>query len=200
MRNAGGPAILAADACEAAGLTVEPLAAETQEALAERLRPEASVANAVDMIASATAADYEMVVATVLADPGVDAVITIFVRPLATRAADVAAAVEAAAHGPAHRLVLAVFMGGDAPPPPPPEGGVARFAGPEEAARALGHALEYARHRNAAPDPPAELRDADRDRAAAIIATGLGGNGGWLEPRRSRRCSAPTACRTSPVA
>jgi acyl-CoA synthetase (NDP forming) len=183
VTNAGGPAILAADACEAAGLRVEPLAAETQRSLSEGLRPEASVANPVDMIASATAADYERTVATVLEDPGVDAVIAIFVRPLATRAADVAEAIESAARrAGTGKPVLAAFMGADAPPPPPPEGGVARFTGPDEAARALAHAVDYGRHRARPADPPPEL-GVDADAAAAVVAAGLGRGGGWLAPQ-----------------
>ena len=59
VTNAGGPAILCTDACEADGLLVEPLGQATRTALATALPAEASVTNPVDMIASATAADYE---------------------------------------------------------------------------------------------------------------------------------------------
>ena len=58
VTNAGGPAILCTDACEADGLLVEPLGHATRTALATALPAEASVTNPVDMIASATAADY----------------------------------------------------------------------------------------------------------------------------------------------
>ena len=58
VTNAGGPAILCTDACEAGGLVVEPLGEATRTALAAALPAEASVANPVDMIASASAADY----------------------------------------------------------------------------------------------------------------------------------------------
>ena len=97
VTNAGGPAILCTDACEADGLLVEPLGQATRTALAAALPAEASVTNPVDMIASATAADYERALEVVLDDPEVDAVIAIFVRPLATRAADVVAAIRAVA-------------------------------------------------------------------------------------------------------
>ena len=145
VTNAGGPAILCTDACEADGLLVEPLGEATRTALAAALPAEASVTNPVDMIASATAADYERALEVVLDDPEVDAVIAIFVRPLATRAADVVAAIRAvAAARRAHGTpVLAVFLGPDMPASV--EEGVPLFGSVEEAARSLGHATRYAR-------------------------------------------------------
>jgi acetyl coenzyme A synthetase (ADP forming)-like protein len=184
VTNAGGPGILCADALSAQALRVDPLAEATQQALRELLPPEASVANPVDMIASATAADYASVLELVLADPGVDAVVSIFVRPLATRARDVAEAVAATAERPvaAAKPLLAVFLGADRPPPPPPGRGVPVFATPEEAALALGHAVRHAHRRAAPPDPPPDLEGLDLDRAAAIVSTALGAGGGWLAP------------------
>jgi acetyl coenzyme A synthetase (ADP forming)-like protein len=177
VTNAGGPGILCADACEAGGLRVEPLAASTRDALATALPAEASVANPVDLIASASADDYSRALRHVLADPGVDAVIAIFVRPLATRAADVDAAIRGAAAG---KPVLAVFLGPDVPEPSAE--GVPAFASVEEAARALGHAVRYARHRSAPADPPPRLHGVDADAAAAVVAQGLAAGGGWLAP------------------
>ena len=56
LTNAGGLGILAADACDAAGLELPPLGEETVARLREFLPTEASVANPVDMLGSATAA------------------------------------------------------------------------------------------------------------------------------------------------
>jgi acetate---CoA ligase (ADP-forming) len=183
VTNAGGPGILCADALVAQGLRVEPLGDTTQTALREVLPQEASVANPVDMIASASAADYARVLELVLADPRVDAVVCLFVRPLATRAADVARAVDGAAGIPGASPVLAVYLGADRPTPPTAgEPGVPVFATPEEAARALGHAVRHARRRASPPDPVPELDGLDLDRAAAIVSSALGAGGGWLEP------------------
>jgi acetyl coenzyme A synthetase (ADP forming)-like protein len=185
VTNAGGPGILCADALVAQGLRVEPLADATQRALRDALPREASVGNPVDMIASASGEDYARVLELVLADPGAEAVISLFVRPLATRSADVAAAIESVtARGVARATpVLAVFMGADRPVPPRPgEPGVPMFETPEEAARALGHAVRHARRRAAPHDPPPDLEGLDLDRAAAIVSSALGGGGGWLDP------------------
>ena len=182
VTNAGGPAILCADACEADGLVVEPLGQAARAALAAVLPAEASVTNPVDMIASATAADYERALEAVVDDPAVDAVIAIFVRPLATRAADVVAAIRAVGATPParHTPILAVFLGPDTPANV--EEGVPLFGSVEEAARALGHATRYARHRSAPPDPPAPMPAATGDQVAAVIADGLAHGGGWMSP------------------
>ena len=182
VTNAGGPAILCADACEADGLVVEPLGEATRTALAAVLPAEASVTNPVDMIASATAADYQRALEAVLDDPAVDSVIAIFVRPLATRAADVVAAIRAGGASPRARRtpIIAVFLGPDVPVNV--EDGVPVFESVEEAARALGHATRYARHRSAPPDPPTPTPAAEGDQVAAMIADGLAEGGGWMSP------------------
>ena len=189
LTNAGGPAILCADACEAAGLRIDTLSDATRARLAEVLPPEASTANPVDMIAAATAEQYERSLRILLEDDAVDAVVTIFVRPLAARAAEVARGIAAASEG-ADRPVLAVWLGADTPAQGD-SGSVPGFASPEEAVRALGHAVRHARRRAAAPDPPFEPADADTATAATIVATGLGEGGGWLPPadvERLLRC------------
>ena len=184
LTNAGGPGILCADACEAEGLRIQPLPAATRARLAEALPPEASTANPVDMIASATADQYERSLRVLLEDDEVDAVVTIFVRPLAARAAAVARAIASAAEG-SDRPVLAVWLGADIPGAAD-TGEIPRFATPEEAVRALGHAVRYARHRAAPADPPFEPADADVPAAATIVAEGLARGGGWLPPGRRR--------------
>ena len=93
MTNAGGLGILCADACAAAGLALPELAEETREALAAVLPAEASVANPVDLLGSATEATYEAALPLLLADPGIDALIVLFVPPVVAGAEEVAAAI-----------------------------------------------------------------------------------------------------------
>jgi len=181
VTNAGGPAISCADACGAAGLHIEPLQESTRRALADRLPPAAAVANPVDMLAAATSADFRRTIETVAADPGVDAIIAIFLQALPGRGADtVMRAVRAAARRTAVP-VLAVVM------TPGPEGSTGEgdsdvpvYETPEHAARALGHAARHARNRQRRPPeagPPAGI---DADAAAAVIARALGAGPGWL--------------------
>ena len=81
ITNAGGPAIMAADACSFQGLELPELSDDVQKALREFLPPEAAVFNPVDMIASATPGDYRMAVEIVASDPVVDMVLVLNVTP-----------------------------------------------------------------------------------------------------------------------
>src|SRR5206468_5843249 len=58
LTNAGGLGILCADACEEAGLELPEPSDETRVALAGLVPADASLANPVDMLGSATAASY----------------------------------------------------------------------------------------------------------------------------------------------
>ena len=111
VTNAGGPGVLCADACQAAGLQVAELSEALRAKLAEGLPAAASVANPVDMLAAAPAAHYRRTVELVVASGEVDAAIVIFISPLLTEPADVARAVRAAVEAAGHPVpVLTVFM------------------------------------------------------------------------------------------
>lgn len=90
VANARGPLVVCADACADAGLEVATLSEPTQAALRERLPEQSVVAGPVQLVASETPGQLAAVTELVAADPGVDAVITIFVEHIATRADDVA--------------------------------------------------------------------------------------------------------------
>lgn len=190
VTNAGGPGILCADACEAEGLEVPPLAEATRAALGALLPREASVQNPVDMIASASADQYREVIRVVARDPGVDAVVVIFIPPLVTRAEDVAAAVVdgVRALGGA-KPVLAVFMQSRGVPDALRNGDVRvpSFAFPEEAVIALARVARYGAWRARPPAPPAAVPDARREEAAALVAGALGRGDGWLAPAEVAR-------------
>jgi acyl-CoA synthetase (NDP forming) len=191
LTNAGGLGILCADACEAAGLELPTLSPSTCEALTVKLPREASLANPIDMLGSATAATYESVLPHVLGDPNVDAVIVLFVPPVVATADDVAAAVVQAVEsaGATEKPVLAAFVSAGGTPPPflrEPRH-VAAFAYPESAARALGRAAERAAWlRRPAGVIPA-LDGIDEHAATDVIREALrGSTDAWLEPARVR--------------
>ncbi|MGH2391056.1 MAG: acetate--CoA ligase family protein, partial [Chloroflexota bacterium] len=145
LTNAGGLGILCADACEANGLRLPTLADETQAALRSLLPAEASVANPVDMLASGSAQSYGQALQYLLADPSVDAVIVLFIPPLVTRAADVAASLVAACDPAPSKPVLACFVGAQGTPAALRGAAVIpSYTFPESAARALGHAVSRA--------------------------------------------------------
>ncbi len=112
VTNAGGPAIMATDACVNLGLQMAELSEPTRAGLRAFLPPEASTANPVDMIASATAESYEHCLAAVLDDPGVDMALVINVTPLLSNPIDILEAVGRVARARV-KPVLAVMMATD---------------------------------------------------------------------------------------
>jgi acetyl coenzyme A synthetase (ADP forming)-like protein len=183
VTNAGGPGILCADACQAAGLEVAEFAPEVRERLAGLLAEEASLGNPVDMIATAPAASFRRVIDTLVEVGACDAIIVIFVPPLVTRARDVAREIRAAAHKADGVTIAAVFMNTDgAPPELGLAGRVPTFAFPEDAARALAHAAHYGRWRAKPTGRIPALEECRPDEAAAIISRGLDAGEDWLGP------------------
>jgi len=178
VTNAGGPGILAADACEADGLQVTALAPATIEKLRTFLPASASVANPVDMIASATADDFRRTVELVLADPNVDSLITIFIPPIVTAASDVADAIRCASAG-SQKPVLATFMGAPSGLMMAP---IPTYIFPESAAVALARVTRYGEWLRKPHAEPPQLDSFNRDTVRRIVAAALAGGGGWMEP------------------
>ena len=186
VTNAGGPGILCADAAEAEGLEVATLPDAAQRELRSFLPPEASVGNPVDMIASASADDYRRAVAAVVGSGAVDAVIVIFIPPLATRSEDVARAIRAAADERARDVpLLTVFM--QAQGLPEELRGIPSYRFPEDAARALAHAARYGAWRQIPEGRIPSFPEVRRDEAAGLIAAALAGGPRWLDPEESAR-------------
>jgi len=191
LTNAGGLGILCADSCEAVGLELPTLSPDTREALALKLPREASLANPIDMLGSATAATYESVLPHLLEDRNVDAVIVLFVPPVVAAADDVAEAVVAAVDGAGGQTkpVLAAFVSaGETPPALLREPRrVAAFAYPESAARALGRAAERAAWLRRPAGVVPDLPGIDEPAAAEVIRRAIEGSTDvWLEPGQVR--------------
>jgi acetyl coenzyme A synthetase (ADP forming)-like protein len=153
LTNAGGLGILCADACDAAGLELPELTDETRAALAAILPSEASLANPIDLLGSATGATYARALPHILRDQGIDAVIVLFVPPVVAGADEVALAISEALHAePSDKPVLAVVVSAEGTPETlrGTTSPVATFAYPESAApRAAGPKPSGARSRRA---------------------------------------------------
>ena len=209
LTNAGGPGILAADACEAAGLTLATLSPTTQQRLRATLPADASIGNPIDMVASAGPTEYRTTIATLLADPGVDALVVIYTPVQRGAIADTVGAItdgvadaRAAGHLAVPVLAVAVAEPDGSMPmtvcyttPSHVDGSgttvrecvpVYRF--PENAINALGHAVRYARWR-AEPESPAWVfEDAHLDDARALCQAVVAARGAsWLTPEETRR-------------
>ena len=195
VTNAGGPAIMATDACVNLGLRMAELSAATRDGLAASLPFAAAIANPIDMIASAKPSHYAATVAAVLADPGVDAVLVINVKPVLSNPRDVLEEVARVAAGSA-KPVMAVMMAeegfyeglkgaGHLPP-------VYRF--PEPAARALAQLVRYGAWRQR-PQEAAAVFAFDEARLRAAL--GRAGADGYLPPADAfavlEACGIPVA-------
>ncbi len=113
VTNAGGPAALAADALESAGLRLARTEPATQTHLRSFLVPDAQVAGPVDLLGGADEAGYRRALDAVLADPGCDGVLAILVPQALVNSVAVVEAfgAAAAAQGEPPKPILACLMG-----------------------------------------------------------------------------------------
>lgn len=180
VTNAGGPGILAADACEANGLELAPLTDEVMARLRTLLPAAASVGNPVDMIASASAEHYGQVTRLLLDDVAVDAVVVIYIPVLPGGADDVAGAIRECAANAKGKTLVATFMGARGAPAslaPAPS-----FPFPERAVRALARATAYAEWRRKPTGTVRRFEDLDVAALRGCVNKQLAAGGGWLDP------------------
>jgi len=188
VTNAGGPGILCADACEAGGLRLGKLADATQTLLRGFLPATAGLGNPVDMIASATPAQYEQTVQAVLTAAEVDAVIVIYipVDPGLTEAVQQAIQRGVAlgrSAGAAAKPVLLCLMSAEGQLPSAVAGGerLPTYAFPEAPARALSKAVTYAEWRAQPAGVLPDFDDLDLATARRVCSAALSQRGpGWL--------------------
>jgi acyl-CoA synthetase (NDP forming) len=141
----------------------------------------AGVGNPVDMIASASAEQYQRCVELVAADTNIDALIVCFTPPLVTRAEDVGdALVSAIKKSEIEKPVLAVFLQAAAAPRTVRKAKIPAYKFPETAAIALARTARYAQWRKRPEPTMVHFEDLRRDEAAAIIASALQRGNTWL--------------------
>ena len=182
VTNAGGPGILAADACESLGLELPALSAKTADALRAFLPAAASVGNPVDMLASASPEQYRQAERILLADGALDSLIVIFIPPIAANVEEVAKAIVDGAAG-ARGPVLATFM--SAKGAPSVLAPIPCYPFPESAAMALARAAGYGEWKRRPAGKIPALEDVDRARARGLVDAALARGGGWVGPRET---------------
>jgi len=197
VTNAGGPGILAVDACVAAGLDVVEFGQATRARLAAFLPSEASIGNPVDMVASAGPDEYRRTVEIAMTSDDADALIVIFTPVDRRKAAETIAAIKdgiAAGRraGATAKTVLACVMAEPGALTPleleSPSERVPIYAFPENAARALGKISAYAAWR---AQPPAlfwsfdDIRAGDARELCQSVLESRGDD--WLTGEEARR-------------
>jgi acetate---CoA ligase (ADP-forming) len=183
LSNAGGPAILAADACEAHGLQLAALGDETVARLLQLLPAAASVGNPVDMLASATPEQYRAATSLLLADAHVDSLLVIFIPPLVTRPDDVAQAIASGAAG-TPKPIVATFMG--ARGVPRELMAIPSYRFPEAAVTALARATEYGAWRRRPRGTCPELGRIRKDVVRGVVDCAMTRGDGWLTPAEAQ--------------
>ena len=186
LTNAGGPAIQAADTTDGTGLEVATLAPETRQALAEALPPGAALDNPVDMLATAQGETFGRCAEALLSDPGVDALLVIYVTPIILDTLDVVREIVAglergAADTPQPKPVLTCVMG-KAHDDPGAEvlmnAGYPVYPFPEHAIQALSAMYRYARWLEEPEGEVPYYPDVDAERVWSLLA---GRPEGWLD-------------------
>jgi acetate---CoA ligase (ADP-forming) len=175
LTNAGGPAILAADACEANGLQLPQLGAATGDSLRAFLPAAASIGNPVDMLASAPPEHYERATRLLLADDAVDTLLVIFIPPLVTEPKAVAEAVVRGAAG-SGKPILATFMSAQGAPAELKT--IPSYMFPEAAATALARVVRHGEWRRRPRGQVPVFTDVDPQAAQRVV----GATEGWLTP------------------
>jgi acetyltransferase len=145
ITNAGGPGIMATDACVRYGLELAQLSEKTLDQLREKLPPHASFLNPIDLIGDAQHDRYEAALDAVLGDPNVDAVVVLLTPQAMTDIENIANVIVQKSKQRV-KPILACFMGLvdiSAGVNILKENGVPCYSFPEDAVRALAAMVRY---------------------------------------------------------
>jgi acyl-CoA synthetase (NDP forming)/RimJ/RimL family protein N-acetyltransferase len=184
VTNASGPAFLCTDAFQTSGADIAQLPADIQARLRGFLPEGTALANPVDMVATASAADYRHTLETLIDADACDVIIAIFVTALETTAEEVASAVREVAERHPAVAMAAVFMvsGGIPVELTSPRVRVPGYEFPEAAAQAVALAVRHARWRARDPGSVPWIEGLRSVEAAAMISRELARGEGWLSP------------------
>lgn len=194
VSNAGGPAILCADAIETAGLEVVPLKEETRAALARILPASAAVGNPIDMIATAGIDAYRKAIEILLLADEIDGLVVMYTPVGTSDTADVANAISEAVQSVrvsagAIKPVLASVVGGDRDLHSIAVGPtlIPVYPFPEMIGKVMGKIASYAEWRAAEPGAFPDFEDQDLAAAREICLDALAERGdGWLTVAEAR--------------
>ena len=159
VTNAGGPAVMATDACEREGVSLASLSGATIDELRATLPPAAALYNPIDILGDAPPERYASTLKTIYADPDVRAVLCICTPQAMTDPRATARALVRAARG-SGKTTLACFMGRDSMEEAwsiLKDGGVPNAVFPERSVSALGAMFSYARYLDRPAIEPARL-------------------------------------------
>ncbi|MEU4689933.1 GNAT family N-acetyltransferase [Actinoplanes sp. NPDC023714] len=179
--NAGGLNVLAADAAEARGLRVPPLADDVRRRVSAQA---ASGDNPIDLGAGATPEAFAAAVAAVADGDAADMLLLVLVGTRANRPAEILAAV-APVLDRHPGLPVAAVLTGVRPTCRIGSRDLPVYEFPEQAVRALAHASSYAAWRREPPGRHADPDGIDPAAAGEAIATAMSATDGWQPYERT---------------
>jgi acyl-CoA synthetase (NDP forming) len=149
------------------------------------------------MLATASASDYRRVISELADTDACDAILTLFVPPLMSRGIDVHRAISAASKAATNVTIATVYM--DRKLPGRRGGAVPRFAFPEDAVRALAHAVHYAEWRSRPTGEVPKPSETRSSPARAVISRALDAGQEWLAPTEVAELLACYGLPTAPT-
>ncbi|MCI0618157.1 acetate--CoA ligase family protein, partial [bacterium] len=194
ITNAGGPAILCTDACEAGGLKVPEFSTEFKKQLAEFLPPAASTANPVDLVASAGSESFSRSIQLLLESNEIDSLIVIYIPVMSSDAQQYIETISEAIRSSrknhtSGKPVIVCFMSESGSNKPLEIGNekVPTFMFPESGARVLAKASTYAEWKRKPQGIISDFADTDPSGARAICLEAIKERGaGWLTATETR--------------
>ena len=189
LHNGGGTGVMAVDELRLGGGRCAQLAPETCSTLAAALPEGSATCNPLDLGVNASAQRYAQCLKTVLADPGVNAVLVVHAPTATTPSEEIAQAVIGVARELSSARILTSWVGAGAMEAARhlfAEAGLPTYDTPSSAVKAFLHVMNF--HRNqemlmqTPPSLPSEFQP-DVAAARAIVERALGrGDGLMTEP------------------
>jgi len=159
ITNAGGPAVVAADAVTDRGGELAKLSEQSMRTLNEHLPPYWSRGNPVDVLGDADVQRYQMAIETCMSDPNVDGILAVCTPQGVTRATELAEAVIKLSKD-RRKPILTVFMGEKGVLEARKrfaENGIPSYPTPEEAVKTYLYMFRYHRNLDLLYETPEDL-------------------------------------------
>jgi acetyltransferase len=145
VTNGGGPGVVAADSAAENQVVLAKLSEATVSLLDQKLPPQWSRGNPIDIIGDAPPERFAAATAAALADPGVDALLAMY-SPVAVTEPEAAARAVAGAVGPSRKPILAAWLGDIRSGTYLESQGIPNFYTPENAVEAFSFLCAYRRN------------------------------------------------------
>ncbi|MEE8323619.1 MAG: acetate--CoA ligase [Candidatus Bathyarchaeia archaeon] len=172
ITNAGGPGILATDACEKFGLKIAPITASIVKKLREKLPSAASFFNPIDLLGDATPERYKFAIDTVLQSEEVHNALIILTSQAMTNSRETAKTIIELKRKFPEKPVVTSFLGGKRVKAAIEilEGGkIPNYAFPEKAIQALSSLYRYKEYKLSPPQKDIVQFEVNRERVKILL-------------------------------